>query len=62
MAPFRFLPNLKRKIKRRVGYESDLGRLFRHGLPRPGGCFVLILVAILLKAAAAAAIIDFLFW
>ena len=42
MKPFRFWTNQKRRIKRKVGYESDPGRLLRHGLPRPGGCVVLI--------------------
>ena len=43
MKPFRFWTNQKRRLKRKVGYESDAGRLLRHGLPKPGGCVVLLL-------------------
>ena len=42
MKPFRWWTNTKRRIKRKVGYESDAGRLLRSGLPRPGGCLVVI--------------------
>lgn len=42
MKPFRFGTNQKRQVKRKVGYESDTGRLLRHGLPKPGGCLVLL--------------------
>lgn len=42
LKPFRWWTNTKRRVKRRVGYESDTGRLIRHGLPRPGGCLVVI--------------------
>ena len=31
-------------IKRKIGYESDAGRLVRDGLPSPGGCLSLIVV------------------
>jgi hypothetical protein len=61
MAPFRLWTNLKRRIKRRLGYESDAGRLLRNGLPRPGGCLVVVLIAVLLKAAFAAVIVGYLF-
>jgi hypothetical protein len=61
MTPFRFFPNLLRRIKRRLGYESDLGRLLRNGLPRPGGCLVLVLIAGVLKVSLIVAIISFLF-
>jgi len=44
LKPFRFWTNQKRRMKRKVGYESDAGRLLRHGLPKPGGCLVLIAV------------------
>jgi hypothetical protein len=30
------------RFKRKVGYESEGGRLIRNGLPRPGGCVVVI--------------------
>jgi hypothetical protein len=43
MKPFRWWTNTKRKIKRDVGYESNAGRLIRNGLPRPGGCLVLVI-------------------
>jgi hypothetical protein len=56
MAPFRWWPNQKRRIKRKLGYESDLGRLIRHGAPRPGGC-LLVLAAGLAAAAAAAGVV-----
>ncbi|MEI8373483.1 MAG: hypothetical protein WCJ35_11705 [Planctomycetota bacterium] len=42
MKPFRWWTNTKRKIKR-IGYESNFGRLIRNGLPRPGGCLVVII-------------------
>ncbi len=42
MKPFRWWTNTKRRFKRKVGYESDAGRLIRNGLPRPGGCLVVI--------------------
>ncbi len=42
MKPFRWWTNTKRTFKRKIGYESPTGRLIRDGLPRPGGCLVLI--------------------
>lgn len=42
MKPFRWWPNQKRRIKRKLGYESDMGRLLRNGPPTPGGCLVAI--------------------
>ncbi len=42
LKPFRWWTNTKRRMKRKVGYESDAGRLLRNGLPRPGGCLVVI--------------------
>ncbi|MFM7846550.1 MAG: hypothetical protein ACKPEY_20280, partial [Planctomycetota bacterium] len=48
LKPFRWWPNQKRNIKRRLGYESDAGRLLRLGLPRPGGCLLLLVGSILL--------------
>ncbi len=38
LRPFRAWTNAKRRVKRKAGYESEAGRLVRHGLPRPGGC------------------------
>ncbi len=46
MKPFRWWTNTKRKIKRDVGYESKTGRLIRDGLPRPGGCLVVVIVVV----------------
>jgi hypothetical protein len=52
LKPFRWWTNQKRKIKRKIGYESDAGRLIRNGLPRPGGCLVTIIwVAVAAMAA-----------
>ena len=42
LKPFRWWPNEKRRIKREIGYESDVGRAVRLGLPRPGGCLVVV--------------------
>jgi hypothetical protein len=44
MKPFRWWTNTKRRFKRKVGYESEPGRLIRNGLPRPGGCLVVVVV------------------
>jgi hypothetical protein len=44
MKPFRWWTNTKRRFKRKVKYESEGGRLVRNGLPRPGGCLVVILI------------------
>ena len=37
MKPFRWWTNTKRQFKRKIGYESEAGRLVRNGSPRPGG-------------------------
>ena len=42
MKPLRWWPNQKRRLKRKIGYESDAGRLIRNGLPKPGGCLVMM--------------------
>jgi hypothetical protein len=42
LAPFRWWPNQMRRIKRSLGYESGTGRLVRDGLPKPGGCLVIV--------------------
>jgi hypothetical protein len=42
LKPFRAWTNAKRRFKRKIGYESKGGRLIRNGLPRPGGCLVVI--------------------
>ena len=51
MKPFRFWTNAKRRFKRKIGYESEGGRLIRNGLPRPGGCLVVVLMAVGAMAA-----------
>ncbi len=55
MKPFRWWTNTKRKMKRDVGYESPAGRLIRDGLPRPGGCLVVVIIGLLMGAAMALA-------
>lgn len=45
MKPFRWWTNTKRRFKRKIGYESEGGRLIRNGLRRPGGCLVVVLIA-----------------
>ena len=52
MKPFRWWTNQKRRFKRKIGYESDTGRLIRNGLPRPGGCAVVVLWVVAVVAAA----------
>ena len=52
MKPFRAWTNAKRRFKRKIGYESRAGRLIRDGLPRPGGCLVMIVAVVVLAAAA----------
>ena len=42
LKPFRWWTNQKRRFKRKIGYESEAGRLIRNGLPRPGGCLVIV--------------------
>ena len=44
LKPFRRWTNEKRKIKRKVGYESDAGRVIRNGLPTPGGCLLVLVI------------------
>ena len=54
MKPFRWWTNTKRRFKRKIGYESEAGRLIRKGLPRPGGCLVVLVVGLALAVTAAA--------
>jgi len=42
LKPFRWWTNEKRRAKRSIGYESGVGRAVRLGLPKPGGCLVVI--------------------
>jgi hypothetical protein len=44
LKPLRWWPNQKRKMKREVGYYSETGRLVRDGVPKPGGCLVVIVM------------------
>ncbi len=53
MKPFRFWTNTKRRLKRKIGYESEAGRLLRNGLPRPGGCLVVVVVGTAMAVATA---------
>jgi hypothetical protein len=48
LKPFRAWTNAKRRFKRKIGYESEGGRLIRDGLPRPGGCLVVMVLAVTL--------------
>jgi hypothetical protein len=54
LKPFRAWTNAKRRFKRKIGYESDAGRLIRNGLPRPGGCLIVVITVAALLAATAA--------
>ncbi len=51
MKPFRWWPNQKRRIKRKLGYESAAGRLLRDGLPTPGGCLIVVVGGAILIAS-----------
>jgi hypothetical protein len=55
LKPFRAFTNLKRRFKRKIGYESEAGRLIRNGLPRPGGCLVTVLIWTMIVAMAVVA-------
>ncbi len=46
LKPFRAWTNAKRRFKRKIGYESEAGRLVRDGLPKPGGCLVVVVVVV----------------
>lgn len=54
MKPFRWWTNTKRQFKRKIGYQSKTGRLIRDGLPRPGGCLVVMIVVVALATVAVA--------
>jgi hypothetical protein len=53
MKPFRAWTNAKRRFKRKIGYESETGRLVRNGLPKPGGCLVVVMAVVGVLAMAA---------
>jgi hypothetical protein len=61
MKPFRFWTNQKRRLKRKVGYESTPGRIMRNGLPTPGGC-MLVVVVVGGTVAAAMGLLGFAGW
>jgi len=50
LKPFRAWTNAKRRFKRKVGYESQAGRLIRNGLPRQGCLVVVVVLATLIAA------------
>jgi hypothetical protein len=52
LKPFRAWTNAKRRIKRKIGYESEAGRLIRDGLPSPGECLILVVVIAFAVGAA----------
>ena len=52
LKPFRWWTNTKRRFKRKIGYESEGGRLIRNGLRRPGGCLVVALFWMMVAAGA----------
>lgn len=56
MKPFRWWTNTKRRFKRKIGYESEAGRMIRNGLPRPGGCLVVVVVLVAAIVTMAAAL------
>ncbi len=51
LKPVRWWTNQKRSMKRKVGYESNPGRLIRNGLPRPGGCLLILVGGVMLLGA-----------
>jgi hypothetical protein len=53
MKPFRWWTNTKRRFKRKIGYESDAGRLIRNGVPRPGGCLAVLVLGTAIAIAVA---------
>lgn len=53
LKPFRLLTNAERRLKRKIRYESDAGRMIRDGRPRPDGCSVVIVAVTLTLATIA---------
>lgn len=45
LKPVRAWGNAKRRVKRKLGYESPAMRMLRNGPPTPGGCLVIIAAA-----------------
>jgi hypothetical protein len=58
--PGRMPENYKRWALRKIGYESSMGRFFRHGLPRAGGCLWLMFIAVGAVGVAPAVLVTFL--
>lgn len=56
LKPFRWWTNTKRRLKRRIGYESEAGRLIRDGLPKPGGCLVVVVMVVVVGMTLAAGV------
>ena len=52
LKPFRAWTNAKRRFKRKIGYESEGGRLIRDGLLGSGGCLVVVMLGLAVAAAA----------
>jgi hypothetical protein len=52
LKPVRWWPNQKRKLKRKIGYEYAAGRLVRDGLPKPGGCLVVLVGSLMMIGLA----------
>ena len=52
LKPFRWWTNLKRRFKRKIGYESTAGRVIRNGLPKPAGCLSALIGAVTLVLLA----------
>jgi hypothetical protein len=50
LKPFRAWTNTKRRFKRKIGYESDVGKVIRNGLPRPGGCLLAVICVTVVAA------------
>jgi hypothetical protein len=42
LKPFRWWTNYRRRCLRKLGYESELGRLIRLGPRTPGGCLLVL--------------------
>jgi hypothetical protein len=57
LKPFRWWPNQKRRIKREIGYESEVGRLVRDGLPKPGGCLVVVGMVVAISSSAGLSVV-----
>jgi len=60
LKPFRWWTNTKRRIKRKVGYESEAGRLIRNGPPTPGGCVLVIAMVTVTGIAVGAVVLGLL--